>query len=75
MVLAAGIEAAADLDAETADDFVEFGILRGETLAQFTGESARGGDAELAGVGAGAGSDVDDGFGAGQREFGCFSSA
>src|SRR3569833_4781200 len=68
MVLAAGDEATADLDAETADDFIAHGVLRGEAFAELAGESTGGGDAELAGIGAGAGGDVDDGFGDGGRE-------
>ena len=60
MVLAAGIEAAADLDAQAADGLIHLGVLCGQAHAQFSGEAARGSDAELAGIGAGAGGNVDD---------------
>ena len=66
MMLAATIEAAADLDVQIfAPTSSNCETLLGQPLAQFGGQSARGGDAQLAGVGAGAGDDVDDGAGAG----------
>ena len=63
MVLTAGVEATADLDAKAADDFIQLRVFRSETLAEFAGEAARSGDAELAGIGAGARRDVNDRFG------------
>jgi len=68
MVLAAGVEAPADLDAQAADRLVELVRRRGEPLAQLAGESARRRDAELAGVGSRAGGDVQDRPGAGLAE-------
>ena len=68
MVLAARVEAAAHLDAQPADYLVQLVALGQQALAQFAGQAARGGDAQLAGVGAGAGGNVDDGAGAGCRK-------
>ena len=64
VVLAAGVEAAADLDVQAADGLVQLAASLGEPHAQLAGQAARGGDAQLAGVGARAGGDVDDGAGA-----------
>ena len=68
VVLAAGVEAAADLDVQAFDGGVELEALRRQPVAQLAGQAARGGDAELAGVGAGAGRDVDDRLRAGVAE-------
>jgi hypothetical protein len=60
VVLAAAVEAAGDLDLESRD---RLGQRRGfgtQTQAKLPGETPTGGDAELAGVGAGAGRHVDD---------------
>ena len=68
VVLAARVEAAADLDPQAADRLVELELLGGEPRAQLAGQAARRRDAELAGVGARAGGDVDDRPGAGRGE-------
>ena len=64
VVLAAGVEAAADLDVQALHGFVQGVALGGQALAQLAGQAARGSDAQLAGVGARAGCHVDDGAGA-----------
>ncbi len=60
MMLAATVEAAADLDVQLYNGIVQLEIFLGEPLAQFRGEAARGGNAQLAGVRARAGSDIHD---------------
>ncbi len=65
VMLAAGVETAADLDAQVADGVIGGGAVFGETLTELAGQAAGGRDAQLAGIGAGAGGDVDDGAGSG----------
>ena len=61
VMLAAAIEAAADFDVQVLDGFVHSETFSRERFAQFARESARRRNSELAGVGAGAGDDVNDG--------------
>ena len=69
MVLAATVVAAADFDVQILHGLIELGARFGHFLAQLGGETARGRNSELAGVGSGASDDVDDGSGAGRGEF------
>jgi len=74
MMLAAGVEAAADFDMKTADGLVQDVFFPGQALTQFTGEPAGRRNAQLARVGARTGRDVEygarDGFGqSGGEEF------
>ncbi len=61
VVLSARVEASADLDPQAFYGFVERVGALGQPAAQLGREAARRGDAELAGVGARAGGDVEDG--------------
>src|SRR5262245_44453884 len=61
VMLAAGIEAAAHLDAQIFHRLVELQTLLAETIAQLARQTARRGDAQFAGVGPRAGRDIDDG--------------
>src|SRR5581483_1750989 len=65
-----GIEAAADLDVQAANRFIELVPLGQKPGAEFAGKAARRRDAELAGISAGAGDNVDDGSGSRLRELG-----
>src|SRR5262249_27897440 len=65
VMLAAGIEAAADLDMKIADRFIEREEPVCQARANFARESPRGGDAELACICAGACDHIKDGAGAG----------
>jgi len=64
VVLPAGIEAAADLDAEVLDRLVDLHPASGQPGAQLAGQPARAGDAQLARVGARAGHDIHNRSGA-----------
>ncbi len=68
VMLAAGVEAARDLDLEILDRLVELEVAGLDAAPQLGGEAARRRDAELAGVGARAGGDVDQRRGAGKRQ-------
>ena len=72
VVLAAGIEAAADFDAQAANDFIHLGVLRSKTFAQFAREATGSGDSQFAGVCARARSNINDRFGDGRCEFRLF---
>jgi hypothetical protein len=50
VVLAAGIETSADLDTQVADALVEVEIVRRKPSAKLCRETARGRDAEFAGI-------------------------
>ena len=69
VMLAAGVEAAGHLDVQVAHGRVDRAALLPlhQALVQHGGQAARGGDAQLAGVGAGAGNDVLDLAGARPR--------
>src|SRR6202034_1893348 len=60
MVLAAAIEAAADLDMEMLHGFIELEAFLGQAFVKLAGQSARGRNAQLAGIRARAGDDVND---------------
>ncbi len=72
VVLAARVKTAADLQANIAHRFIILVAFGGQPLAQFAGQPARTGNAQLAGIGAGAGGHIDDGLRAGlvQANFG-----
>src|SRR5207249_2353929 len=61
VVLAAGVKAAADFDAQVLHRLIQLQALFTEAITQLARETARGSDAQFAGVGAGAGGNVDDG--------------
>ncbi len=60
VMLAATVEAAADLDVQILHGFVQLETFLGERFVQLGRQSARGGNSQLAGVRAGAGDDIDD---------------
>ncbi len=62
-MLAATVEAAADLDVQILHRGVQGKALLGELLAQFRRQTSRRGDAQFASVRAGARDDVHDGSG------------
>ena len=72
VMLAATVEAAADLDVQVLDGFVELKTFLAEPFAQFRRQPARRGNSQLAGVRPGAGGDVHDGARAGIAEPGSF---
>ena len=61
VVLAAAVEAAADFDVQILDCLVHLQTFFGQAGAQLAGQSARRRNPQLAGIGAGAGDDIDDG--------------
>ena len=63
VMLPAGVKAATDLDFEFAHGIGQQVDLFDQARPQLGGQAARRGDAELAGVGAGASRDIDDGAG------------
>src|SRR5262249_60735319 len=67
-MLPARVETTADLDVQTLHGLVQLDALGHQPRAQLAGEPARGGDAELAGVGARAGGYVDDRLRARRRQ-------
>ena len=60
-MLAATVEATADLDVKILNGRSELGTFPGQSLAKLPGESTRGGDPEFARIGTRAGDDIDDG--------------
>ena len=65
VMLAARIEATADLDPQILDGFIQIEGLCGQPRAKLAGETARRRDSQLAGVGARASRDIHDRAGAG----------
>ena len=72
MVLAAGVEAAARLDAQPTECVVGPAVQVAHVVRQLCHEAPRGGDAQLAGIRARAGCEVRDGLGARRGQVGGF---
>src|SRR5580658_9571325 len=71
MVLAAAVEAAADLDMQVFDWLIELKTLLAKPLVQLSRQATRRRNAQFAGVGSRAAHDVDDGTGAGIAQSCC----
>ena len=71
-MLAAGVEAAANFDADIFDGLIVLPPFDCQALAQLPGQAARAGDAQFAGIGARAGGDVNNGLRAGAVEIEVF---
>ena len=72
VMLAAGIEAAADLDVQSANSLIHLGAALEQAAAKLARETARRRNAQLAGIGSGACHDIDDRAGSGEFQAGCF---